>query len=127
MALKAPNWAKNAVPTRKGWTDPVTGEVLVSIRFTERQITEFNLLKAEKAVSAPAPKREKKEEVEVTTELLTEVPTNEDVNMLREVPNLDEDLTHMTKKQLLEKAAELGVDVSSNDTKAEITAAIEAK
>lgn len=127
MALKAPNWAKNAVPTRKGWTDPVTGEVLVSIRFTERQITEFNLLKAEKAVSAPVPKQEKKEEVEVTTELLTEVPTNEDVNMLREVPNLDEDLAHMTKKQLLEKAAELGVDVSSNDTKAEITAAIEAK
>lgn len=127
MALKAPNWAKNAVPTRKGWTDPVTGEILVSIRFTERQITEFNLLKAEKAVSAPAPKQEKKEEVEVTTELLTEVPTNENVNMLREVPNLDEDLSHMTKKQLLEKAAELGVDVSSNDTKAEITAAIEAK
>ena len=27
MTIKAPNWCSNAIPTARGWEDPVTGEI----------------------------------------------------------------------------------------------------
>ena len=41
MAIKAPAWCENAVPTARGWEDPDTGEVFKSGGFTEEQIAEF--------------------------------------------------------------------------------------
>jgi len=40
--IKAPNWCSNAIPTARGWEDPVTGEVYVSARFTQEQLAEYN-------------------------------------------------------------------------------------
>jgi hypothetical protein len=30
--MKPPNWCKNAIATNRGWVDPKTGEVLVSVK-----------------------------------------------------------------------------------------------
>ena len=32
--IKPPNWCSSAVPGRNGWTDPDSGEVYASGRFT---------------------------------------------------------------------------------------------
>lgn len=42
MTIKAPAWCENAIPTSNGWTDPQTGEVYASGRFTVEQIAEFH-------------------------------------------------------------------------------------
>lgn len=42
MTIKAPNWCSNAIPTARGWEDPVTGEVYQSARFTQEQLDEYN-------------------------------------------------------------------------------------
>jgi len=41
MAIKAPAWCSNAIPTRNGWEDPDTGELYVSSGFSQTQIDEF--------------------------------------------------------------------------------------
>jgi len=42
MAIKPPNWCRDAVPVlSKGWVDPNTNELLVSSRFNQAQIDEF--------------------------------------------------------------------------------------
>jgi len=62
--IKAPNWCSNAIPTARGWEDPVTGEVYVSARFTQEQLDEYN------AAQNPKPKRTRKARV------LREAPVN---------------------------------------------------
>lgn len=42
MAIKAPSWCENAVPTTNGWEDPITGELYKSGGFTPEQIAEFH-------------------------------------------------------------------------------------
>jgi len=41
MAIKPPGWCANAIPGPNGWTDPNSGEVYASARFTQAQIDEF--------------------------------------------------------------------------------------
>jgi uncharacterized membrane protein len=41
MAIKPPGWCSHAIPGANGWTDPNTGEVYASARFTQAQIDEF--------------------------------------------------------------------------------------
>jgi len=41
MAIKPPGWCSDAVPGKNGWTDPHTGEVYASARFTQAQIDEY--------------------------------------------------------------------------------------
>lgn len=41
MAIKPPGWCANAIPGPNGWTNPNTGEVYASARFTQAQIDEF--------------------------------------------------------------------------------------
>jgi len=41
MAIKPPNYQKDAIPTVKGWKHPKTGELLVSSRFSQAQIDEY--------------------------------------------------------------------------------------
>ena len=42
MAIKAPGWCKDAVPTLRGWEDPNTGELLTSSRHTQAQLDEWH-------------------------------------------------------------------------------------
>jgi len=41
MAIKPPNYQKDAIPTVKGWKHPKTGELLVSGKFTQAQVNEY--------------------------------------------------------------------------------------
>jgi hypothetical protein len=40
--IKAPQWCKGATPTVKGWTDPKTGELLKSQKFSKKQVAEWH-------------------------------------------------------------------------------------
>lgn len=51
--IKPPSWCSNAVPGKNGWTDPDSGEVYASGRFTQAQIDEF--FGKTKEAPAPAP------------------------------------------------------------------------
>ena len=44
--LKAPSWCPHAHPTVAGWSDPVTGEVLVSANHTKAQVVEWHAARA---------------------------------------------------------------------------------
>lgn len=41
MAIKPPAWAKDAVPTPKGWKHPRRNEILLPRKFTQDQIDEY--------------------------------------------------------------------------------------
>lgn len=41
MAIKPPNYQKDAIPTTKGWKHPKTGELLVSTKLKQGQIDEY--------------------------------------------------------------------------------------
>lgn len=41
MAIKPPSWAKDAVPTLKGWKHPKRNEILLPKKFTQDQIDEY--------------------------------------------------------------------------------------
>ena len=41
MAIKPPSWAKDAVPTLRGWVHPKTGEILVGGSIKQRNIDEY--------------------------------------------------------------------------------------
>jgi len=62
MALKPPAWCSHAVPTRRGWVDPHTGELLKAQRISDVDL------------------QEQRDGVKVTKEekraLLTEAPPN---------------------------------------------------
>ena len=96
--IKAPKWCSQAVPSPRGWVDPITGELFVSKRFTPEQIEEFN---------------------GETTEVLEQMYAEQEVvpPMLHEAP-VGMALSDMTKIQLVALAEQLGVDVKKSSTKA---------
>ena len=49
MTIKPPAWAKDAIPTAKGWKHPKRNEILVNKKFTQAEIDEYLGV-------APAPK-----------------------------------------------------------------------
>jgi len=87
--IKAPNWARNAVPTVRGWEDPDTGELLLSRRHSNSEIREYT------GTSSEAPK------------MLRESPVNEN----------DFILEHMTKTQLEEMGRENGIELDRRQKK----------
>ena len=96
--IKAPRWCSHAVPSPRGWIDPVTGELFVSKRFTPEQIEEFNGETSEVLEQMYA-------ELEVVPPMLHEAPVHTS-------------LEDMTKVQLIALAEQLGVDVKKSSTKA---------
>ena len=98
MAIKPPSWAKDAVPTLRGWVNPKTGEILVGGSINQKNIDQY-FGKAEEFV----------------------VDVNEDADV--EVQELD--LDSMTKAELIETAEDWEVDIDTKGTKAEIKAQLE--
>lgn len=94
MSITPPNFAKNAVPTLKGWCHPKTNELLKSQRITQQQIDEFygNTVNVEETVEVIRPFSEEKDTV-------------------------SEDLQSLTKKQLEEYADSLGMELEGNFSK----------
>ena len=101
MAIKAPAWCANAVPTSRGWEDPQSGEVYVSARFTQEQLDEYNGV-----VTQP--------------EVLTEVPRNDfekTPQMLTEAPVGNKSLDEMTKLELEALGRQHGVELDRRESK----------
>ena len=93
MAIKAPAWCSNAVPTRNGWEDPDTGELYVSSGFTEDEINEFYGIKAS------------------GMEVITEVPEKPQVETLIEAPVNEKSLDEMNKIELEALGRQHGVEL----------------
>jgi hypothetical protein len=95
--IKAPKWCSHAVPSPRGWVDPITGELYVSKRFGPQEIEEFN---------------------GETTEFIEEMyERHEPPQMLHEAPVNHKSLEDMTKTELQALAEQLGVSVAKNATK----------
>lgn len=108
--LKAPLWADRigAVPTVRGWEHPVTGELLISRKHSDRQVQEWYGLN--EVPSTPVMIKEPTFE-EVQPEVLVEVGDE----IISEVINFDA----MTKSDLIDYALEKhGVELKASSTKA---------
>ena len=89
--IAPPNWAKDAVPTTRGWIDPTTGELLKAQRLTLAEIEDFlgqGVGQVEEQVQYEAPQ------------------------MLHEAPVGNKSLQDMTKAELVALAEQSGVQVS---------------
>ena len=110
MAIKAPNYQKDAIPTPNGWVHPKTNELLVSKRISKDAIDEFYGTGA----FAP-PRRPRKED---RPEILTEAPTSEeDVILEYEMESDVVDLDNMTKRELEALGREHGVELDRRENK----------
>ena len=99
--IAPPNWAKDAVPTTRGWVDPSTGELLKAQRLTFEQIEDFlgqGVGQVEEKVQYNAP---------IEEEVQYNAPT-----MLHEAPVGNKSLQDMTKAELVALAEQSGVQVS---------------
>lgn len=97
MAIKPPAWAKNAVPTLKGWKHPKRNEILVNKKFTQAEIDEYLGVKPEPKVEQVIenkPKRTRKPKVQevVMIEETIEEPVVEIIDAKIEAP-VDSDFT----------------------------------
>ena len=119
--LKAPAWAKNAVPTTRGWQDPKTGELLLSRKHSVRQVEEWHGYNKVMVESNPAPAPAPIIEADPVVEEVA--PTAEP---LIEADPVDYDHRNMTKAQLVEHAADVhGLELDTSITKAQMIEAIE--
>lgn len=108
--LKPPHYAKDAIPTLRGWVR--RGELIVSRRHTQSQIDQYmNSLKPQVKAPEPQPVVEQKEP-EVQPITLTESPVNEDQYRLE----------HMTKAELAEFADQHGIEVDTSARKDQMIA-----
>lgn len=96
MALRPPAWCADATPTRRGWVDPRTGELLKAQRISDIDIMEWN--------GVPQ---------QVVEQVVHEAP-----QMLHEAPVANKSLEDMTKAELVALAEQTGVAVNTWDRKA---------
>jgi hypothetical protein len=114
MAIKPPSWAKNSIPTLKGWAHPRTGEILVSGSITQKNIDEYFGNVSEETLP---PVRE----IEIEESGMTfDVEDDESDWEIEEI-----DLDSMTKAQLIKTAEEWEIDIDPKGTKAEIKTILE--
>ena len=107
MAIKAPGWCKDAVPTLRGWEDPNTGELLTSSRHTQAQLDEWH-----GGADASAP--------EVLIEAMPEsVDDDEDEYEYY-------DLGSMSKKELEDLGRDYGIELDRRKSKADLIEELEA-
>jgi len=92
MSLTPPTWCSDAVPTRKGWVDPRTGELLKAQRISDVDLQE-------------------------TRDMVNEQVVHSAPQMLHEAPVGNKSLEDMTKAELIALAEQTGVKVSGSDTK----------
>jgi len=97
MPIKPPAWARNAIPTIRGWESP-EGELLVSGKHTQDQIDEFN-------------------GIPTVTEIKEVDPQPEEAVLLNEAPIGNVALNSMTKAQLEALGEEKGLNLTEKETK----------
>ena len=79
--LSKPKWAPNAIATERGWEDPKTGELLVSVRNLKSRIQG-----EQKETPAPKKAAEKPKAEEVVEETPKEEPKAETKEETQETP-----------------------------------------
>lgn len=119
MAITPPNYQKDAIPTPRGWTHPRTGELLKAQKLSQQQIDEYcgEVITTAPVTLTESPTTEEEfaaEHIEVEIEEITEEEYDEDEDWSQE------ELSAMTKAELVEFAAEYGIELSSSMTKAEM-------
>lgn len=117
MAIKPPGWCLNAVPGKNGWTDPVSGEVYVSARFTQAEIDEYNGVQIDQAIHDDI-QNGKIEAAMANSDYAEPVIVDEDdvIQDLNEDGVID-DLESMTKKELEDLGREHGVELDRRKNK----------
>jgi hypothetical protein len=117
MAIKPPGWCSNAVPGKNGWTDPVSGEVYVSARFTQAEIDEYNGVQIDQAIHDDI-QNGKIEAAMANSDYAEPVIVDEDdvIQDLNEDGVID-DLESMTKKELEDLGREHGVELDRRKNK----------
>jgi len=120
--LKPPTWAKDAKPTSKGWINPRTGELLVSRKHSDREITEYYIAKEEAVVTvAPEPIIEANPEPEPEAELLTEAdPAVEDIVYVNVDLSRKPNFSNMTKAEIVQWAKNINLSLDMSMTKSEM-------
>jgi len=104
--MQPPKWCSNAVPTTRGWADPVTGELFVSRRFTQDEIEAFHGV------------QEIEKPVYPVVEQVEHYHTAHPPQMLHEAPVGHISLEDMTKTQLQALCEESGIEYTARETKA---------
>lgn len=119
MAIKPPNYAKNAIPTPQGWRDPRTKELLKAQKLSQPAIDEFY------GVGQYASAADRRPRVE-RAQTLREAPVNEEEAIVElmdaeseEVVDFN-DLNDMTKLELELLAREHGVELDRRKTKEDL-------
>ena len=72
MALKAPGWCSGAIPTLRGWEDPNTNELLVSVRHSQTDIDAWHGIPSVAEIKKAAPKIEPVHMHEITPQPVAE-------------------------------------------------------
>ena len=121
MAIKAPSYQKDAIPTRKGWIHPNTGETLVGGSISQKDIDEYlgievNSIKAEVAQAQEV-------QIDIIEDDLITIDVEDDSEIDWEVEEID--LDSMTKAQLIETAEEWEIEIDPKSTKSEIKQLLE--
>ena len=101
MAIKPPNWAKDAIPTPQGWKNKRTGELLVAQKISKSQIDEFF-------------------GVEPEIQTLTESPTSAEEAKEEWFGDEVTDLDSMTKLELEALGRENGIELDRRKNKADL-------
>lgn len=101
MAITPPNFQKDAIPTKKGWVHPKTGELLVSMKMSEEAINEYLGISSEPQVLKEAPTNFQ----EAKAELMTE-------------DTLPSEYESMSKAELEILGKEHGIELDKRKTKA---------
>lgn len=102
MAITPPNWAKDAIPTSRGWVK--NGELLVARKISEGDIAEY----LGEGIPAAKPT------------MLREAPVNE-VEYVEEVMDTEEVLMeNMTKLELEALGREHGIELDRRKNKADL-------
>ena len=111
MAIKPPNYAKNAIPTPQGWRDPRTKELLKAQKLSQPAIDEFYGVGQYASAADRRPR------------VLREAPVNEEEAIVElmdaeseEAVDFD-DLNDMTKRKLELLAREYGVELDRRKSK----------
>jgi len=128
--IKAPNHAKNAIPTRRGWVDPRTNELLVALRISQDDIDAY-LAGPPAAPTPPPPPPPPAPEPEVTiVDTEDEAVVEADIDVIEaneeddwEIEEID--LDSMTKAELIETAEDWEIEIDPKATKAAIKAILE--
>ena len=116
MAIKPPQYCRDAEPTTLGWRHPRTREILAVRKISQADIDEYYLAQMDKdALEAKA----RESGVELDKRLSKEALVSK-VEVL-----MENDITTMNKKQLEEFARERGVELDRRKTKATLLAEVQ--